>query len=173
MCWDVLRKLNFSLRYLGNKTFLYWRGQSFPTFFLRQCVVELLHFRLWLIQGLSYISMVICLNIYFPSLIRVIALCKVKGSGLGSHCSSVPLLKIFCLWADKFQVHLLTWNCMHRPRLPKGNGTCKLSGLQWSVGAEKRWLTMIMRLLEATAPCRFSTAKGGSSYSAAFLPSLL
>lgn len=36
-----------------------------PLFSLRQCVVELLHFRLWLIQGLSYISMVICLNIYF------------------------------------------------------------------------------------------------------------
>lgn len=169
----MLRKLHFALRYLRYQTFLYWRGQSFPTFFLRQCVVELLHFRLWLIQGLSYISMVICLNIYFPGLIRVIMLCKLRESGLWSCCSSILLLKIFCLWADKFQVHLHTWNCMHQPHLPKGNGTCKLSGLQWSVGAEKEWLTMIMRLLEATALCRFCKAKGGWSYSAGFLLSLL
>lgn len=41
----VLRKLDIALRYLGNKMFVYGRGQSFPISFLRQSGVELLYFR--------------------------------------------------------------------------------------------------------------------------------
>lgn len=126
-----------------------------PLFSLRQCVVELLHFRLWLIQGLSYISMVICLNIYFPQ--------PHQGNCIMQSKREQPwvLLQLhfhWDWWDDRFQSICLPWNCMHQPYLPKGNGTCKLSGLQWSVGAEKKWLTVIMSLLLcegfARQPCR-------------------
>lgn len=106
-----------------------------PLFFLRQSAEELLHFRLWLIQGLSYISTVICLNIYFSRPHRDD---RVMQSKRERPRVSLQLHFNWKRWADNFQVHLCTWNPMHQPYLPQANGICEFSGLQCSVGAEKK-----------------------------------
>lgn len=38
---------------------------------------------------MNYINVIICLNTYFEALIRVIVLCKVKDSSLGSRGSVI------------------------------------------------------------------------------------
>lgn len=43
------------------------------------------------ILAMSYINMVICLNMYFVSLIRVMVLREVKDSSLGFHCSFISI----------------------------------------------------------------------------------
>jgi len=70
---------------------------------------------------------------YFVNLIRAIVLCKARDSSLGSHCGFISI------GTDRLtSSKLRTCDCLHMPCLPEGNGTCKLSGLPWSVGTKKR-----------------------------------
>lgn len=116
--------------------------------------------------------MVICLNIYFPGLIRVIALCKVKESGLGSRCSSISA------GTDG----LTSSECIPAPEIACTSLICpKIMAYANYLGSSGLWVLkeVINNDYEPTGGyCSVKVlyskpVEGGWSYSAAFLLSLL
>lgn len=186
MSRGVLSKLDIALRYLGNKMFVYGRGQSFPISFLRQSGVELFYFRWWLIQELSYINMVICLNMYFVSLIRVMVLCEVKDCSLGFHCSFISIGTDWLASSKWNCVSEIACTCLIYPKVMVYANCLGFSGL-WVLkevinkgdflNSSGNWeYQRLVLLLEASTLWRFcmaSVLKGGWSHSADFLVSLL